>query len=247
MSNFRWHRKLVTPSTYYGKFDGDKSEEVKDFSLKERVKSNGQKEYVLSDDVIALFGTSKKEKAYEVASDIRKFEIGLFWQRAAYFWAFITVIYAAYFQVLTELYEKDHGHFALVILSALGVFFSFSWYLSSKASKHWQENWELHLDLLEDDVTGSLYKTYLAEKSYSVSKINIFAGIAVTICSFGLLMYDFAVFANEKLHLSGLLGVAICSFFALLSLFSLFVYAKLSEGNSKATGETSLQEKSYER
>ncbi len=248
MSSFRWHREIVTPSSYYGKFNGGnpKAPEEKNFSVKECITESGQKEYVLSADVAALFDKSKREKAYNAAADIRKFEIGLFWQRAAYFWAFITVIYTAYFQVLTDIYDNKHGHLPLVILAALGVFFSFSWYLSSKASKHWQENWEAHLDLLEDEITGSLYKTYLAKKSYSVSKINISAGVIITACAFGLLLYDFAVFAKEKLHLFGSSGVAICTLFTVFVLFALFIYAKISLGNANSTGETVFQEKVYE-
>ncbi|MBQ4331978.1 MAG: hypothetical protein IJC31_09090 [Spirochaetaceae bacterium] len=83
------------------------------------------------------------EKAYEVAADIRKFEIELFWKRATFFWAFITAIYVAYFQVLTQIHQNEHGYISLVVLAALGLFFCVSWVLSSKGSKHWQENWRI--------------------------------------------------------------------------------------------------------
>ncbi len=245
MKNFRWHREFVTQSTYL-RNSNEKSAGKIEYTVKERLKANGQKEYILSDDFVSAINKSKRERAYEIASDIRKFEIGLFWQRAAYFWAFITVVYAAYFKVLKDIYDREHGRLPLVILCLLGLFFSFSWFLTSKASKHWQENWELHLDLLEDEVTGPLYKTYLEEKSYSASKINIYAGVIVSICAGGLLLYEFAVFAKERLHLNGWLGVSVCLLFFLLVLFGLFVYAKKSIGNSDSTGDNGLQRKVYE-
>lgn len=246
MTEFKWHREVVTPSTYL-KEDKDKLDKSKDYSLEEKSVSNGEKKIVLSEDLISIISKSKSEKAYEAASDVRKFEIGLFWQRAAYFWAFITVVYTAYFKVLTEIYEKQHGYLPLIILSLLGLFFSFSWFLTSKASKHWQENWELHLDLLEDEVTGPLYKTYLAEKSYSVSKVNIYAGFIVSVCSFGLLIYEFAIFEKKYLHITGWLGILVCFLFAIIILFGLFTYAMFSIGNKKTLGQVAMQRKVYEK
>ena len=40
-------------------------------------------------------------------------------------------------------------------------------------SKKWQENWEKHIDMLEDEVTGPIYKTVWNGTAYSVSQINI--------------------------------------------------------------------------
>jgi len=250
MSNFKWHREFVTPKSYKKNMEiSDQKEahvafkiEVEDNPSEKKTK----KTINISQDFLDAIHGSKELTAYTVASDIRKFEIGLFWQRAAYFWAFITVVYTAYFKVLVDIYEKQHGHFPLVTLCALGLFFSFSWYLTSKASKHWQENWELHLDLLEDGVTGPLYKTYLEEKSYSVSKINIFAGVIVSMSAGGLLLYEFAVFVKNQLHLSRCLGVLTCLAFLWLIGFGLFVYAKISIGNKKNSDSITLQRKVYE-
>lgn len=78
----------------------------------------------------------KLEKAFDTAHDTRKFEIDKYWQRTAYFWAFITSVYVAYFHVLKEMFDFKHGSFVLVVISALALFFSFSWYLTSVGSKH---------------------------------------------------------------------------------------------------------------
>ena len=123
--------------------------------------------------------------AFAQVSDIRKFEIELYWKRATYFWALITGAFAGYFSILASEHMPNKFFLALIV-SCVGFVFTFAWFLSSRGSKYWQENWENHLDLLEDNVTGPLYKTLLerpchinmAEKfvtgplSVSVSKIN---------------------------------------------------------------------------
>ena len=171
------------------------------------------------------------EKAYDTAADIRKFEIELFWKRATFFWAFITAIYVSYFQVLTLIHKCEHGYISLVILAALGLFFCFSWLLSSKGSKHWQENWEEHLNILEDEITGPLYKTYLAKNSYSLSKIAICAGWVVSFCAYGLLLYEFSCFAARQFAISQGLKLG-CSFlFAACIPAFLYAYSRNVLGN----------------
>ncbi|PWJ61965.1 hypothetical protein SAMN05720473_11342 [Fibrobacter sp. UWB15] len=129
---------------------------------------------------------SKKEKALEMALDTRKFEIELYWKRATYFWAFIALAFTSFFLVAdAENMDKILKNELQVIISALGIFLSVCWFLANKGSKYWQENWEFHVDLLEDEIMGPLYKTtksykgrknfLLPWKSYkfSVGKINM--------------------------------------------------------------------------
>ena len=142
-----------------------------------------------SDDYKKAFGLSENpksdaEKALQLALDIRKFEIELYWKRATYFWAFLAVTLAGYFTLLVakdvSLNEKGE---ALLTVSCLGVVFSVAWYFVNRASKFWQENWEKHVDLLEDAVVGPIYKTVLSDADlrftkwwgpypFSVSKLN---------------------------------------------------------------------------
>jgi hypothetical protein len=124
------------------------------------------------------------KKALDLALEIRKFEIELYWKRATYFWAFITVAIAGY---VTALAAKDlaqgEKREALLAASCVGVVFSVAWYFVNRASKFWQENWEKHVDLLEDAVIGPVYKTILSDENlhfwrlwapypFSVSKLN---------------------------------------------------------------------------
>lgn len=136
--------------------------------------------------------SKKLEAAFVQVSDIRKFEIGLYWTRATYFWTLIAVAFGGYFAIYSA--DKfDNQYLLTMIVGSVGLVFTFAWYLANRGSKYWQENWENHLDLLEDHITGPLYKTLLerpgfdsnSEKyvtgplSVSVSKINQWAGVYV--------------------------------------------------------------------
>lgn len=132
---------------------------------------------------------SRIKAAYEQATKTREFEIKLYWERAKYFWAFIISIYVAYYNVLVSIHGGHHGTFSLLGLSGLGFFFSVAWVLVSKGSKQWLENWEHHIYLLEDYVTGPLFKTHKID-TCSVSKVNLYAGYIVTFFSFLLLCYE---------------------------------------------------------
>jgi len=130
------------------------------------------------DGSLPISEKTKAEKALDLALDIRKFEIELYWKRATYFWAFIGAALAGYAIV----YTKAADSWLLLLFSCLGFLFSVAWCLVNKGSKFWQNNWERHVDLLEDRVVGPLYKTIArdantdcfltAAADYSVSKIN---------------------------------------------------------------------------
>lgn len=105
---------------------------------------------------------TKAQQALEHALDIRKFEIEMYWKRATYFWAFIAAALAGYGVVQNSEYAASERATQLsVLIGALGFVFSFAWFCANRGSKHWQENWENHVDLLEDGVMGPLYKTVL--------------------------------------------------------------------------------------
>ncbi len=107
-------------------------------------------------------------KALECALDSRQFEITLYWKRAAYFWAFIGALFAAYF-ALQKPILSDHE--LLLGITVVGYIFTWCWYLVNRGSKYWQENWEMHVDMLEDSVMGSLHKTVKNPKNYKFYKL----------------------------------------------------------------------------
>jgi hypothetical protein len=134
------------------------------------------------------------EKALEQAYEIRKFEIELYWKRAAYFWTFIGaafVGYAAFFNASSnDMPPNPNRELILVLIACIGFVFSVAWHCVNKGGKFWQENWENHVELLEDKVFGPLYKTltkrpdrsnsfsgsivdfFVAPMPFSVSKVN---------------------------------------------------------------------------
>lgn len=128
-------------------------------------------------------------RALTYALDIRKFEIELYWKRATYFWALIAAAFAGY--ALTYKTVSDHEPWLSILFSALGLVFSFAWYLVNRGSKFWQNNWERHVDLLEEMTLGPLYKVIAEDTSagnpltspgqFSVTKLNQILSVFVTV------------------------------------------------------------------
>lgn len=152
-------------------------------------------------------------KALERALDIRKFEIDLYWKRATYFWAFLAATFAGFVAIQTS--KAANKVDMSVLLSSLGLVFSFGWLCVNRGSKYWQENWEYHVDMLEDAVQGPLYKVILARgrpqrlsaklshllvgpTPISVSKINQLISVFVTLMWVGLLLYSLPPFSTDQ-------------------------------------------------
>lgn len=117
----------------------------------------------------------KEKQALAQALDIRKFEIELYWKRASYFWTFIAAVFAGFFAVQASSSEAKNELSA--VLSCLGVVFSFAWFCVNRGSKYWQENWEKHVDVLEDNVIGPLYKVVLSRNKTLSCKDKCIDGI----------------------------------------------------------------------
>lgn len=150
---------------------------------------------------------SKHLEAFKLAVDTRKFEIELYWKRAAYFWTFIAVTFAGY-GVVYRLPDSEKG-FLDFFLACFGLILSLAWYFANRGSKQWQENWEHHVDHLEDKVTGPLYKLVLRRarptntlqwieffltgpSRHSVSKINQLISLYV------VLLWGLVVWKTQK-------------------------------------------------
>ncbi|MGX7745916.1 RipA family octameric membrane protein [Rhodopseudomonas parapalustris] len=145
-----------------------------------------------------------REEALKQALDIRKFEIELYWKRATYFWAFIAVSFAAYFAL-----KSTSDAESTYIVSCLGYLFSLAWYLVNRGSGTWQRNWESHVDLLEDEIMGPLYKTMINRSTYkwynlaepypySPSRINNILALGISIV--WLILIARTLYKEELLH-----------------------------------------------
>lgn len=253
--SFYWIRKKISPDEY-ARMLGKQKDEGKEKEFIVSISSSNKKIKRLKISVNSSFleaitDSSKQSTAYKVASDIRKFEIDKYWQRTLYFWGFISAIYIAYFNVLKDLYSKDgvqsHGTIPLFILSVLGLIFCFSWLLVCKGSKHWQENWEQHIDLLEDEITGPLFKIYSANtpNSFSVSKINIAIGVIITFCAFILVIFETFSFTNRTLKLIGICRFTISILIIFLVMFILMGIRFYVKGNKENCGSFDFDIKEY--
>jgi len=110
-----------------------------------------------------FFSRGRRVAALRYAHDIRKFEIELYWKRAAYFWTFIAAAFAGYFAI-----QKDGDVSNIFVVASLGFLFSLGWYFVNRGSGAWQRSWEGHVDLLEDQITGPLHKTLIDRHSYKI-------------------------------------------------------------------------------
>jgi hypothetical protein len=126
---------------------------------------------------------SRLAKAYEVALDIRKFEIDLYWKRSGSFWLLVGAIATALGLLLsgktdssTSVLSQRGREFVCCLLCASGATICYAWNLVNKGSKFWQRNWEYQVGILEQKVVGPLYKTVMSAPDdkimYSVSEIN---------------------------------------------------------------------------
>jgi hypothetical protein len=117
-------------------------------------------------------GKPRLEAALTRAYALRNFEIEHYWKRATYFWAFQVAIFAA-FGLLWKATEITTSPIT-VALAGLGILTALANAFSARGSRVWQDNWENHIDMLEDEIEGRLYKTvWMPEyRSYSVSRVN---------------------------------------------------------------------------
>lgn len=157
----------------------------------------------------------KNKIALAYALEIRKFEIDLYWKRASYFWTFIGASLVGFISIqsLTST-QASSKEILTILICCLGLVFSFSWYCVNRGSKFWQENWEKHVDSLEDSISGPLYKIVASpqkikglsgrtrhfltgSKPMSVSKINQIISLYVTILWVILLVSSLPEFSSE--------------------------------------------------
>ena len=124
--------------------------------------SRGREEYE------RLFPSGEiRAAALERAHTIRQFEIELYWKRATYFWTIIAVAFAGFFAC-----QNVGNDFGASFVASIGMVLGTAWYVVNRGGNAWHHNWEQHVDLLEDEVTGPLYKTLLNRKKYKFWRLT---------------------------------------------------------------------------
>lgn len=112
----------------------------------------------------------KVERLLKRAVETRNFEIEMYWKRANYFWVFQAVAFTMVGLILNG--ETPFSY--LVVPSAIGALTAWLGYLAAIGSKFWQESWEKHVDMLENELGQRLTQTIIfnGELSCSVSQLN---------------------------------------------------------------------------
>lgn len=137
-----------------------------------------------------------RRSALDRAYQQRSFEIELYWRRGTYFWAFQGAILVALgLSARGACVESSYwGNPLTVALAVLGVLSAIACSLAARGSKFWQENWERHVDMLEDTIEGRLYKTVWLHRetvSFSVSGVNV--ALSDCFIGFWLLVAAYAI------------------------------------------------------
>lgn len=169
----------------------------------------------------------------------------------------IGAILAGYFILLSKSSDKNETTLKLTFaLGCLGFVFTIGWYFVNRGSKFWQVNWEKHLNFLEDDFVGPLYKTTINRKSYtgkfwdltgpypfSVTKVNQVLNLILSI--FWLILLIEFTYSNLNFSVSFIMSfyslMIIFTIASILCLYSLchtgidFKFGKVEKGIRNAT------------
>ena len=109
--------------------------------------------------------------ALQCALETRQFEIELYWRRATYFWTLSAASLAAFFLLMSA---DEPQQELIFVVSCIGGTLSLAWYLANRGSKYWQENWERHIDVLEELIIGgsALFKTTISRDRYGKMQLT---------------------------------------------------------------------------
>lgn len=163
-------------------------------------------------------------KRFEVAVQIRNFEIELFWKRSLFFWGFIAAAFTGYAAL-----RGKNADLSLVV-ACFGMVCSCAWTLLNRGSKYWQEAWETKVERYEEAVVGALFAKeednqdkgwWLGSRKYSVSKLAIALSDYVLILWLALVMWDVAQRMNPALTQTKHEAVLLFSGFSILYLLLL--------------------------
>lgn len=178
------------------------------------------------------------EAALDRAYQLRSFEIEHYWKRGTYFWGFQVAIFAAFGLLWKDgATESSHWHPVTVGLAALGFITALANRLSALGSRFWQRNWEKHIDMLEDEITGRLYKTVWLDNGaigFSVSRIN--EGLSCAFIGFWALVFIYAAWTAIGAPFLGLLtSASLYVPFIFISTLLLSVWLYLQKTELKGT------------
>lgn len=120
------------------------------------------------------------------AMNYRDFEINLTWERAKYFILFLSAIFIAYYTIKYNNDIKDgkvvcniYPSFIPILLMGLGTLISYIWYLVNRGSKTIYENWEHHIDFIEEEFRlGKISRIHIYK---DVSFLDLLKGYPISV------------------------------------------------------------------
>jgi hypothetical protein len=175
---------------------------------------------------------SSIEKFLDKAYDIRKFEIEMYWKRATYFWGFIAVSYTLFVLLNTSKINVEKKELATLqlLVTSLGLIFSYGWYIVNRGSKFWTKNWHEIIDFLEGLIKrpfhrlkmsseNSLLKVFshyrfsVTDTNLIISFFNFLVWVIITIATiiklFDDIFYTDDIFKNINIYISTLTSLTI--------------------------------------
>lgn len=168
--------------------------------------SEFEQRYFTELGILTTEGIDRKraERAFERASQIRDFEIELYWKRATYFWGFQAAFMATIAVLLNGGIKDSWAPLFGSGVALIAIIVSWLWSDMSCGAKFWQNNWERHVDMLEPYFTGQLYRLYPARTKLnrppSVSRINLSVIRALVLLWFAsYLVLGYAAFLEKPL------------------------------------------------
>ncbi|WP_068306705.1 hypothetical protein [Pararhodobacter sp. CCB-MM2] len=191
----------------------------------------------------------KRREAWKIAHELRRFEIDLLWRRSTYFWGLQIAAFAGFGVMAGTSVSESAGAdlpdplimpVFLLAISLFGLAGSLAWYWAAKASKIWMYNWEMHIDFLEDEFSGSLYKTVFFRGNGAVFSLT---GINEAVTLVTVVIWTFLLLFSEVRLLTyaftGVMFQAVAFFaFNLLSfILAVLAYEKFVKSRGKAAME----------
>lgn len=166
----------------------------------------------------------------EMATDARKLEIGLFWQRSLFFWGFIAT---AFIGLAASV--GDHPRLAL-LFAYFGLVCSVCWNLANRGSKYWHEAWEQKVKREEYKIGEFLFSKnedvpsegWLSARRYSVSKLVILLSYYVCLVWLAILI---SLVANifEYQSLTGAWYEILLTIVTIIFIFAAYKYTKFCD------------------
>ncbi len=183
-------------------------------------------------------------RRFDLAVQVRAFEIGLFWQRSLFFWGFISSAFVGYAALRGR--NPELG----LVIACFGMVCSCAWTLLNRGSKYWQESWETKVEREEDGAIGKFFAQeedvqdwkccWLRARKFSVSKLAIALSDYVFLLWFSLVGVEILrQYIPTSVGTLKRCGPGIFAAFSLTYLLLLFCFGRKSprpNGNGKSGG-----------